>query len=429
MKIKLTDKNIDDRMRHFDGKIAGLWKSPDKFYRLRSFPLPDFHFITSNYPSFEKFVYNQDIHFTYHLSGYGKLYNETRMSFLGESAERFAYASQFRGLQHLVVKRDYETLKKEVDAGDHICPLEYVNLLYDDQDCRCIQPTDELSWVKMNALNEPGKFVYIPLQLMVSGTHFLKKDEKIAAPNAVSTGTASHETFEQSLEAAIIEIFQLDSYNLYWFGGLLCEDITDTWRGLIDKILGDSSFYEYFDVNIIDITLDKPIPIVMCEITSTLPYMPKYTVGIQGSYSLERAVYRALMETLAIVEYNMNASWTHTNTFHSVLNQKVFDNLDDNVLFYARKGKPEVLNFRESPIPTSRKSENLNDLLKSVPTFSKYAAFLNITPSDFIGSQQVITRVVIPELLPLCTPSFPQRYHPRYKGIGGILNDLVHPLP
>ena len=66
MKIKLTDKNIDDRMRHFDGKIAGLWKSPDKFYRLRSFPLPDFHFITSNYPSFEKFVYNQDIHFTYH---------------------------------------------------------------------------------------------------------------------------------------------------------------------------------------------------------------------------------------------------------------------------------------------------------------------------------------------------------------------------
>ncbi|WP_051681507.1 YcaO-like family protein [Virgibacillus alimentarius] len=429
MKIKLTDKNIDDRMRHFDGKIAGLWKSPEKFYRLRSFPLPDFHFITSDYPEFEKFVYGQDIHFTYHLSGYGKLYNESRMSFLGESAERFAYASQYLGLQHLIIKKSFETLQKEVDAGDRVCPLDYVNLLYGENDINFIQPTDKISWVKMNALTEPGKHVYIPLQLMVSGTHFLKEDEKIAVANAVSTGTASHETFEQSLEAALIEIYQLDSYNLYWYGGLRCPDITDAWKELVAKIIGDASFYDYFDVNIIDITLDKPIPIAMCEIVSDLPYTPKYTVGIQGAYTLERAVYRSVMETLAIVEYNMNASWTHTETFQSVMDQKTFDNLDDNVLYYARKGKPENLAFRDSPLHASRLSINLKDLVKSLQAFSKYAAFLNITPPDFVGSQQVITRIIVPELLPLCIPSFPQVYHPRYNDIGGILNDLVHPLP
>ncbi|WP_217587148.1 YcaO-like family protein [Lentibacillus saliphilus] len=430
MKVKLTDKSVDARTQHFDGKIGGLWKNPQKFYRLKSYPLPNFHFITSEFPSFEKFVYEQDIHFTYHLSGYGKLYNETRMSFLGESAERFAYASQYLGLKHLIVKKSYNDLVTEEGHLALVCPLDNVNQLYEAGHSQYILPTDEISWVKMNSLIDPEKSVYTPLQLMVTGTHFLVENEKFAIANAVSTGTASHETFDKSLEAAIIEVYQLDSYNLYWYGGLECPDITAEWDGLIQRVMdGAGDFFNHFDLKLVDITLDKPVSIVMCEITSNASYMPKYTVGIQGAYSMERAVYRAIMETMAIVEYNMNVSWTDKEKFKSVIQQTVFDNLDDNVLYYARLGKPDHLTTRANPLKAREKSTDLKELTRSLADFSTYAGFLNITPPDFAGCNQVITRIVVPELLPLCIPSFPPAHHPRYATIGGMLNDLAHPLP
>lgn len=432
MKTKLTPRSSVSRSEHLDGKVGGLWKSPNKFFRLQSYPLPEFHFITSDYPEFERFVYGKEVHFTYHLSGYGKLYNETKMSFLGESAERFAYATQYLILKHVIVKKSYNQLIEECKREDNesfVCPLSYVNHLYRAGDSNYIGDDDVISWVRMISLVKPDATVYVPMQLVISGTDRLVDNEKIAVANAVSTGTASHENFKNSLEASIIETMQLDSFNLYWYGGLACPEITDDFTTIIHHILGQNDcFLDYFKINLIDISLDKPIHVVMCEITSDFDFMPKYTVGIQGAYSLERAVYRAIMETLAILEYNMNIPWTNPEKYKQSVDKEVFDNLDDNVVHYSRLGKP-VLSFSESPLQSTEKVFSLKELLKKLKSMSKYAGFLNITPPDFIGCNQVITRVIVPEFIPLCIPSFPQRQHPRYQQIGGIKNDLEHPLP
>ena len=45
-------------------------------------------------------------------------------------------------------------------------------------------------------------------------------DEPRILPSAVSTGTACHETFEHALENCLIEYFQIDSFNLWWFAGV-----------------------------------------------------------------------------------------------------------------------------------------------------------------------------------------------------------------
>ena len=59
---------------------------------------------------------------------------------------------------------------------------------------------------------------------------------------------------------------------------------------------------------------------------------------------------------------------------------------------------------------------------------SRYAGYLVITTPEFENMNLEVVRVSIPELLPLCLPSYPPYYHKRYETIGGIRNNVPHPL-
>jgi len=430
MKALLTKEYIDLRIDHFKGKVFGLWKKPEFYHRLGSYPLPKFKLITSSFPNFEKIVYQTDhVHFTFHLSGYGMLQNEARMAFLGESAERFAYASQYSVLNKRIVFDSYENLMKKRKDHELVCPLDYINIHYDRGHDHHIEKTDKISWLKMHSLIKSGHFVYIPFQMVVSGASKMLPNEKHPIINAVSTGTASHETFVQSLENAIIESMQLDSFNIHWYGGIRGEDITESHKDILENIFGENGdFFEMFTVKFTDLSFDKPIFIAMCEIFSEHSHLPKYTVGIQGAYSMRKAIYRSLMETLAILEYNLNVCWADPDRFKNSVSLSIFDNLDDNVIYYSRTGKPglKFTPYVFRPVP---KVKNIKELLDSLKRYSIYAGVADITPADFIGCNQVICRVVIPELIPLCIPSFPQSNHPKYRALFGVVNDHPHPLP
>ncbi|SCU55498.1 streptolysin-associated protein SagD-like protein [Staphylococcus aureus] len=47
---------------------------------------------------------------------------------------------------------------------------------------------------------------------------------------------------------------------------------------------------------------------------------------------------------------------------------------------------------------------------------------------EFYNKNLVVVRTFIPELLTIALPSYPPYLHPRYKEIGGIINDIPHPL-
>ncbi|WAA09138.1 YcaO-like family protein [Fervidibacillus albus] len=430
MRTLLTKEFIDLRVQHFKGKVFGLWRKPEFYHRIGSYPLPKFKFITSSFPRFEKMVYQTDhIHFTFHLSGYGMLQNETQMAFLGESAERFAYASQYSILKNQIIFDSYNNLMEKKKDHELVCSLDYINIHYDKNHNQYIKGSDKISWLKIHSLIKKDCYVYIPFQMIVSGASKMLPSEKHPIMNAVSTGTASHETFTQSLENAIIEYMQLDSFNIHWYGGVKGKDITDSSKDIIDNVFGkDSDFFERFTIKFTDISFDKPIFVVMCEIFSDDNHLPRYTVGIQGAYTLHKAIYRSLMETLAILEYNLNICWTDPERFKNVVSLTTFDNLDDNVIYYSRVGKPKLKYIPYSFQPVN-KVNNLQDLLRSLIEYSTYAGWINITPVDFVGCNQVVTRVVIPEFLPLCIPSFPQSRHPKYLHLSGVVNDDPHPLP
>lgn len=432
IKIENTPEYNELRKKLLGGNITSIWKGNKFFKGARSFPIVNFNYFTSEFSDFEKNIFPENQKMIYHLSGYGVNYNEAIASYLGESSERYTFASLYSVIKDFIIVSSYSELIN-IYGKEKVCALELLNSYFKPENSEYyINENDQLQWIEMNSLVYLGEKVFIPLQFIVSNNGNIFKNEKIFMTSAVSTGTASHETISKSLENAVIEYLQIDSFNLWWYGGLKGKNIElDLYSFLLRYFKNEykvKKFIENFDIKFTDISYDKGIDIIVCEIYSKKENLPKYTVGVQGGKSIEKVLYRGLMECLAVLEYNMNLPWIDENIYNSITKNKVdINNLDDNVILYSKYGKPNTVRhdydfYKEYNL---KKSYNIIDEVKK---FSKYAGFLRITLPEFEGLNLEVFRISIPELLPLCLPSYPPYYHQRYKKIGGIKNNVPHPL-
>ena len=420
------------RNKILGGKVTSIWRD-DSFYKgASSFPIIDFKYYTSDYSSFEKNVTSEHSKMSYHLSGYGALHNEAISSFLGESAERYAFASFYRLICSKLIKGTYLDMIHKY-GHEAVCNIETLNGYFLPTDVNhYLSENSEVQWVEMNSLIDLNKKTYVPLQLVVSNDGIICENEVQFMPAAVSTGTASHENFLKSLENATIEYLQIDSFNLWWYGGLKGKKIEIDISSFFYKYFNSPNrikqFISNFDVEFTDISFDKNIEIIVCEIFGKYENLPLYTVGVQGGLDQEKALYRGLMECLAVVEYNMHLPWIDNDKYSSIkLDKRPIGNLDDNVILYSKYGKPKNVvnnNCYFDNVPGEKSYRPISSLNK----LSKYACYLQITLPEFSGLNLEVTRVVIPELLPMCLPSYPPQYHKRYKEIGGIVNYVPHPL-
>jgi len=404
MHIRNNQSYNELRWRLLSGNVTGIWDKNNFFLGSNSFPLMKFHYLTANFVNFEKYIWKHMPKLSYHLSGYGVKFNETLVSFLGESTERYTYATLSSILKNHIVFSSYEELKEQY-KDDLVCELQYVNTYYTEEKIDSyVLPTDKIQWLSMHSLIDLNKRVWMPLQFVTMYSEEMFTKEKRYVTSAVSTGTASHETMVQSVENALIEYLQIDSFNLWWYGGFKGEsiyvDIKEelfTWfqeKGKVKK------FIDNFNVTFTDISLDKSIYVVLCEIEvkDGKRNLPKYTVGVQGGYSLEKSVYRAFMECVTVLEYNMNIPWTNKDGFLAVNRDiKNITNLDDNVIYYAKFGKPELKYRENEKILKMEKSSDFKNLLQKLGTFSKYAAFLHVTPPGFKYMNLEVSRVIVPE--------------------------------
>jgi len=426
IKIENTLSYNKTRQDLLSGKITSIWASDFYFNGIRSFPILPFRYITSNFSDFEKNLI-ADNKMVYHLSGYGTSYDEALVSYLGESAERYTFAVFSQLVSERIIKASYLNLVGEFGRSN-VCSLDYVNTYHDESSPEYVGDSDEIYWIRMNSLINLGRDVYLPLQHVVSGSNRVYPEAKNYSNAAVSTGSASHETIQQALNNALIECLQIDSFELWWYGGIEGDPIQLDISMYLSKIFGSVSakeFLENFKVSFRDISFDKGIPIVICEIISQVEMLPQYTVGVQGGTDYNSVIYRSLMEALSVLEYNMGLPWMDLEKWEGIKrNTTSITNFDDNVIFYAKYGKP--------PRKVSRSAfgSNANNSrpLDAVRKLSKYAGFLVITLPEFEDLNLEVVRVSIPELLTLSLPSFPPRLHPRFNSCGGISNNVPHPL-
>lgn len=402
--------------------VTSIWDD-DSFYEGdQTFPLPSFHYVTSQFSHFEKYIFPDSTKFSYHLSGYGTKFNEAFVSFLGESAERFSFVSQIPRLTHISIKASYNQMQSKFPG--QVCPLELINSYFSKEKAKnYIFQDDVLLWVPMISLRKPSEKIYLPLQQVAPN---LEADEKKFMPSAVSTGTANGESFCKALESACIEALQIDSFNLWWYAGFKGKKVGLNLEEFFkENIFRDTeNFLENFDINFLDISFDKDIYVIVCEIFGKNPDLPKYTVGVQGAVSLENALYRSFMEAVTVLEFNMNISWIESEKYQNPIPDKI-NNLEDNVIKYARFGKGVKPEHR---LQIEFESHD-TDPLENVRRISKWGGCLEITGSEFEDLNLHTVRVCIPELLPLPIPSFVPKFHKRYQWAGGIINSLPHPLP
>lgn len=435
IKIKNTENYNSLRRRVLGGKITGIWNKSDFFVGQNSFPVLKYHYLTSNFAEFEKNIFKESDEITYHLSGYGVKWNEALVSFLGESSERYSFVSFIKLIEDKIVYDSYSSLKKNLEKNEIICPLEYINVYFNEDNIEnYLLEEDKVLWVQLKSLVNLDYYVYIPLQLLIPYNHYLFSNEKKIIPTAVSTGTACHETFFKSLENALIEYLQIDSFNLWWYGGVAGKEIEIDMMQFFRLLTEDEGiinyFLENFNFKFTDISLDKSIKIIVCEAFGKNKFVPQYTIGVQGGRELKQVMYRGFMECIAVVEYNLNIPWIDLERYKKV-NETIthIGNLDDNVILYSKYGKPEKIVHKEN-YHFNKYIKNLNNgnIFKNLKELSEYGGFLDISLPEFEHLNFKITRICIPELLPLCLPSYPPYFHPRYKEIGGIKNYVPHPL-
>ncbi|VDK49039.1 unnamed protein product [Cylicostephanus goldi] len=280
----------------------------------------------------------------------------------------------------------------------------------------------------MHSFADPAKPFFAPLQLVVSGGTNIYPEEKTYVPSPVSTGTACHETVLQAIDTALIECLQIDSFELWWYGGLQGTPVDLDQRSFLRNHFDVDSIDQFlhdFSLSFTDITFDKNIYIYVCEIYGKKRDLPRYTVGVQGGYDREKTLYRCLMEALCVLEYNMNLPWINYDKWLSVEKDvKNIKNFDENVIKYAKYGKPNLEFGAPNFVPGEVKDSALSYVKKNYPR----SGYLVITAPEFEGLNLEVARVCIPELLPLSLPSYPPEHHPRFLSNGGIVNHVPHPL-
>jgi len=410
------------------GRVGGVFANNSQFLGGTSYPLPSSRYLTANYHKFEKHIDDSYEDMSYHLSGYGLSFSEALVSFLGESAERYSLVSSAALLDMVITVASFAELSSRTD--DLVLPLNYINVFYNNENPEnFITEECPISWIKLKSLVDYNRDVYVPLQMFLPHSPKIFHGEKKFNPSGVSTGTSCNETAVESLSGAIIEYLQIDSFNLWWYGGLRARELNADMLTLLGEWgipQGEvKRFLNNFRVNFLNISFDKAIPIIVCEIYGITDALPKYTVGVQGGYYVESVMYRAFMECLTVVEYNMNFPWIDPKKWLSIP-EHIDDvhNLDDNVLWFARYGKPISVTHTKKNLMLNLRG----GILQQLRTLSDYAGFLQITAPEFTGLNLEVTRVIIPELLPICLPSIPPIYHPRYAEVNGISNLVIHPL-
>lgn len=413
------------------GNVSSIWKENSIFVGARSHPLLNFTYLTADFSDFEKNVFEQEQKMIYHLSGYGTTFNEALVSYLGESAERYTFASFYNIIKNRILKATYNEMAKKF-GEDKVCPLDLINAYFDQSSPdNYITEEDSIQWLEMNSLISAGDKVYLPLQFIVTNNGKIYNSEKAFMTSAVSTGTACHEDVKQALENAVIEYLQIDSFNLWWYAGVKGKYISIDLVSFLKEYFQSTNeidlFCSNFSVNFTDISFDKDIDIVVCEIFSNDNGLPLYTVGIQGGIGREKTVYRSFMEAMAVLEYNMNLPWMNLGKYKKITKRTTgINNLDDNVILYAKYGKSNKIQHDIPFINTKVKKDYR--IIKNLQKLSQYAGYLVVTAPEFEHQNLEVVRVCIPELLPLCLPSYPPYHHVRYRTLGGVRNNVPHPL-
>lgn len=373
----------------------------------------------------------------YHIGGSGFLPFEPEIRVYAEAAERYCGA-----LGGTYDKDSFPFASRAaLNAGDdEITPAAYLHL-YDDAHRGPFHPYSDdakMSWVRAPKVG--GGFLWVPAQFIFLGYRIQHERGEPWLQAAFSTGTAVHGTVERAIEASLLELIQIDATMGHWYGNveateLLADDRVGHLTGLMDKYLNaDTSSYRFFRLP----NADLPGFVVSCLRQTPDGSVPRVAVGLGADLSLEKAMYKSLMESLGVASL---AEWTYVKAAISGQGVKDLESMfdvDSNVAHYASKDDGYVASrfvsgtsaytreVEPDIVPQAGAAELLAEAFLST---GKRLVHFDLTTPDVASLGFVSTRLWSPDTISLAYPSSPPNLHPRFADYGGFQESQPHPYP
>ena len=401
---------------------------------------------TSMLPDYHKILLGDNSEVNYHLSGYGIYRDEAIIRLLGEGVERYALFTANLYFEEKLKYASYNQLKEKYP--NNVIPFAYVKI-YSDEDCNKlnslgilenITEDDILSWVLLPSLFDREKEYYVPAQNFFL-SHIIRREKKEKVfIGGFSKGSASHKNIKLALKSAITEIVECDACMIKWYTESKVKEVViddDVLNETINTILRDIDY----KIRVFDYTIDKKLgyvfTVMLINKNEKSPYI---VVGASSGLNPKKVIYRAFMEALAILTLNINGPLSMPADYLETKYQKTYLNLDSNVNYWASlDDKDKKLKFINSKVTEKielKKYKNLEEntdleyLFNGLYNISKYAVYLDITPTEIADKDLHVMRVYVPELVQMSMPAFPYSKHPRIIKNGGISNnEFPHPLP
>jgi thiazole/oxazole-forming peptide maturase SagD family component len=384
---------------------------------------------------------------SYHVSGYGIFFEESFIRVLSEAIERYCLVLFPHVLgENKIIYASYNDLKR---LGEDIPPFEYYQLFsrsdYLRKGFRLIEPSPDhiIGWIKGSSLFDNNKEIFTPAQMAFPGYKInLEKGEKQWA-RGFSTGAASGTSYQKALISAIAEIIEIDAFSINWYTQRQADRI------IFDGTILDNIIQELFRNTDLEPVIfyhsleDTKIHTMTTFLINKNGSLPAISAGSQSSLDPLHCAYRSLAEATAVSLLG-TAGYVYQPTFFTGdKDPTLLADLDSNVAFYSdprnyqlnmkiinKLTSSKTIHIKDLPdLRQQSEEKNLLYLIKELRNVSKYATAINITTPDIKSMGLRVVKVVIPELMYLCFPSFPYSNHPRMKKYGGVQNTHPHPVP
>jgi ribosomal protein S12 methylthiotransferase accessory factor YcaO len=187
---------------------------------------------------------------------------------------------------------------------------------------------------------------------------------------------------------------------------------------------------------------DLPGFAIACILQEALGKVPALGIGLGADLSLERAMYKSLLEAVGVIQLAkitlLNRAATQEYR-EEVDPTRIFD-LDSNVAYYAEPGRQSQLlqKFASDddypagdlqPDGTLQPDQEVRLLLEGFSSVNINLVGLDLTTNDIRDLGFSVHRVWSPGLLSLALPSAPPLLHARFGAYGGAENNGPHPYP
>ncbi|RFU43272.1 hypothetical protein DZF91_02165 [Actinomadura logoneensis] len=293
-----------------------------------------------------------------------------------------------------------------------------------------LTPDTPIAWLPALSLRDET-VVWIPAQTAVLAHEGQGDEPRFAF--GTSAGTAAHTSFPAALRHALLELIQTDAAMGTWFGATAPRRFRpgDTAQRAVERRLrrgGPTPRFYWLPAP------DLPAIAVACVLES--PQIPRFAVGLGCDTRLNRAAYKAFLESTAVAKLATALVLRRPSAEPGPTPIPVpIHDLDTNVAHYAtadpsawagRFGTEPVLDASDVPVPAVP-SDDVRDLVRAFTGTGKDLACIDLTPADVRALGFRVVRVHSPDLLALTPPGIPPEASPRLSAYGGLANTSPHP--